>query len=305
MIKIQKKELNENSNDLLKIFDMISITKNYNIVGSYSIQGVFFPSDIDLNEIIIIKNKNEISKIIKNLKNIILKIKNNINIFFTDFKIGIDHKNEGIHWSIKDIQKGKKVLDNRTIKYFDDSLLEGTVKLDILYRISYGMFYEISIIYLINPKKINIISELKSDIKEYLHIDRSFKALKRCFSLYTIENNQKKLYKLIKLFNSDISLIAKVISEVSIYIMLLELYPKRIPLDEIHFAIQNDIKYYLSCIFRIKLKNKLFKKLDEICNLKNIEKTIDELNKLNDYFKTLLQDQTKIWISFNKGILPK
>ena len=71
MIKIQKKELNENSNDLLKIFDMISITKNYNIVGSYSIQGVFFPSDIDLNEIIIIKNKNEISKIIKKLKNII------------------------------------------------------------------------------------------------------------------------------------------------------------------------------------------------------------------------------------------
>jgi hypothetical protein len=160
-------------------------------------------------------------------------------------------------------------------------------------------------IYLINPKQMNIISELKSDIKEYLHIDRSFKALKRCFSLYTIENNQKKLYTLIKLFNSDISLIAKVISEISIYIMLLELYPQHVSLNEIHYAIQNDIKYYLSCIFRIKLKNKLFKKLDEISNLKNIEKTIDELNKLNDYFKKLLQEQTEIWISFNKGILPK
>ena len=122
MIKIHKKELNENSNDLLKIFDMISISKKYNIVGSYSIQGVFFPSDIDLNEIIIIKNKNEISKIIKKLKNIILKIKNNKNIFFTDFKIGIDHKNEGIHWSIEDIQNCKKVLDNRTNKYFISEL---------------------------------------------------------------------------------------------------------------------------------------------------------------------------------------
>jgi 2-polyprenyl-3-methyl-5-hydroxy-6-metoxy-1,4-benzoquinol methylase len=58
-----------------------------------------------------IKNKNEISKIIKKLKNIIFNIQKDKIIFFTDFKIGVDHNNEGVHWSIQEIRNGKKVLD--------------------------------------------------------------------------------------------------------------------------------------------------------------------------------------------------
>ena len=166
----------------------------------------------------------------------------------------MDENKESLHWDFDEIQNGQKIVNDKT-KNFHESLLEGTVKLDIIYRLNYSDFYEISMIYLVNPQKINLLSELKTDISEYLTIGRSFKALKRCFSYYTIKNNHKKLYTLIKLFNSDISIVAKVISEITIYITLLELYPERVPLKEIFFGIQNSIKYYLGCVFRFKIKN--------------------------------------------------
>ena len=305
MIKINKKKINQHANELIKIFSMLSITNKYNIVGSFNTEGIFFPSDIDLNEKIIIKKDSDINKTVKKLKITFKNILKDENIFFTDLKLGIDDNNESLHWSIKEIENNKKVYSEEKIKTFENGLLEGTVKIDILYRLNYGDFIEISMIWLINPQKINMVNELKNDIDEYLEIGRSFKALKRCFSYYTIKNNQKKLYTLIKLFNSDISLINKVISEISIYIQLLEIYPDRVKLDEIHFSIQNDIKYFLGCIFRFKINNKIYQKLDYICNLTSVQKTINELEKLNDYLKILLEKQIKRWISFNKSIIPK
>jgi hypothetical protein len=303
MIKINKKKVNQNSNDLLKIFSILSLTNKYNIVGSYNTDGVYFPSDIDLNEKINIKNEKNISIILKKFKKLFLEIKNNKNLFFTDFKNGIDDRGNSLHWTLEEILDTKKKYGDNKVKFFDDALLEGTLKLDVIYRINYGEFVEISMIYMINSQKINIIYELKNDIDDYLHNGRAFKALKRCFSLYSIQNKQKKLYTLIKLFNSDGGIVNKIISEISIYIQLLELYPSQIPLDEIFFSIQNDIKYYLSCIFRIKIKNIIFRKLDMICNLTNVKKTIDELEKVNEYFKKLLEKETKVWISFNKNII--
>jgi hypothetical protein len=279
------------------------LTKKYNIVGSYNVDGVYFPSDIDLNEKIRIKNENNISQILKKLKTLFLEIKNNNNIFFIDFKNGIDDRGESLHWTLDEILDTKKKYDKNKTKFFDDALLEGTVKLDIIYRLNYGDFIEISMIYMINSEKVNIIHELKNDIEEYLHNGRKFKALKRCFSLYSIENNQSKLYTLIKLFNSDLGLINKVISEITIYIQLLELYPSEVPLEEIFFSIQNGIKYFLSCIFRIKIKNIIFRKLDIICTFSNVNKTINELEKVNEYFKKMLEEQTKVWIGFNKNII--
>jgi hypothetical protein len=68
--------------------------------------------------------------------------------------------------------------------------------------------------------------------------------------------------------------------------------------------VQNIIKYYLGCIFRFKIKNTIFKKIDSICNLKSVSKTIVSLEKLNDYFKNLLEAQTKKWLKYNKKIIP-
>jgi hypothetical protein len=303
MIKINKKQINQNSNDLLKIFNILSLTDKYNIVGSYGTGGIFFFGDIDLNEKINFKNEKNIFIILKKFNKLFLEIKNNKNLFFTDFKNGIDDRGESLHWTLDEILDTKKKYGDNKVKFFDDALLEGTLKLDVIYRVNYGEFVEISMVYLINSQKINLIHELKNDIDDYLHNGRTFKALKRCFSLYSIQKKQKKLYTLIKLFNSDIGLINKIISEISIYIQLLELYPSQIPLEEIFFSIQNDIKYYLSCIFRIKINNIIFRKLDMICTLTKVKKVIDELEIINEYYKKLLEKETKVWISFNKNII--
>ena len=299
MIKINKKKLNQHSNKLIDLFNILSITNKYNIVGSFNTEGSFFFSDIDLNESIKIKSDQDIVKIVKNLKSLFQQIEKNDNIFFTDFKIGVDDSGESLHWTFDEIKHGEKLN-----KSFADCLLEGTVKLDIIYRLNFSDFVEVSMLYMINPQKINLVNDLKNDIKEYLTNGRSFKALKRWFSYYSIKNNHNKLYTLLKLFNSDIGLINKVISEISIYIQLLEMYPQRVPLDEIQFAMQNIIKYYLGCIFRFKVKNTIFKKIDSICNLKSVSRVIVSLEKLNDYFKKLLEDQTKVWLKYNKKIIP-
>ena len=298
MIKINKKSINEHNNELINLFNNLSITNKYNIVGSFSTQGIYFPSDVDLNENIKIKSQKDIISTNKKLQKVFKYINDNKNIFFTDFKIGVDENNESLHWTFDEIMKGKK-----NNKHFNESLLDGTVKLDIIYRLNFGDFVEISMIYQINPKKLDLVNDLKNDIKEYLKIGRSYKALKRCFSLYTIQNNHKKLYILMKLFNTDIGLVAKVISEITIYIQLLELYSNRISIKEIDFSIQ-ELKYYLGCIFRFKIPNKIFQKLDKICQIKTVKKLIIELNKMNDYFKKLLEEQTNIWLTFNKNIIP-
>ena len=48
----------------------------------------------------------------------------------------------------------------------------------------------------------------------------------------------------------------------------------------------------------------IFKKIDSICNLKSVSRVIVSLEKLNDYFKKLLEDQTKVWLKYNKKIIP-
>ena len=301
---ITKKDENEYNDKLLELIEMISITKKYNIVGSFSFHGVYWSSDVDLNESIKIKNEKQINTFNKKLSSILLKLSENENIFFIVFKYGIDDENESLHWTYDEIIKGHKVYGNNKMKKFNDAAMDGTIKLDIIFRMNYSQFVEISIIYQINPEKIDIIHNLKADINEYLHIDRSYKALKRCFSFYALKNQKSKMYILLKLFNSDIGIISKIINEITIYIILLEMYSNKISLEEIKFGLQS-LKYYINSIFRIKISNKFYQNLDKICNLKKVSKVIEELNKLNDNFKQILEDQTRTWITYNKNIIPK
>jgi hypothetical protein len=40
-----------------------------------------------------------------------------------------------------------------------------------------------------------------------------------------------------------------------------------------------------------------------ICTLTNVKKVIDKLEIINEYYKKLLEKETKVWISFNKNII--
>ena len=91
---MQRKPINSYPNQLLHFFNIITFNEKYNIRGSSSKHGILYPVDFDLN--MNIYDNNDTPKAIKHItkmfKSLFLKIKSNPDIFFKDFKIGIDEE---------------------------------------------------------------------------------------------------------------------------------------------------------------------------------------------------------------------
>jgi hypothetical protein len=89
---LKKKEKKNFSNQLKQYFSLISFKPDFSIMGSGNIRSIMYPSDYDLfQEVVLHKNKNEaLNEIVRKFKSIFTGIKNNKNIYLTDFKCGID-----------------------------------------------------------------------------------------------------------------------------------------------------------------------------------------------------------------------
>ena len=136
---INKKSLISYPNYLKNIFTVISLNNSYNIVCTSSVRGILYTSDYDLNMHLIEHNTkeetiNHIDKIFNNLFHIIDKDEN---IYFMDFKIA------GLHWTLNELLRGYK----NKIKFKNGLLSDEIIKLDIVARLSYANFVEISMIY--------------------------------------------------------------------------------------------------------------------------------------------------------------
>ena len=134
------------------------------------------------------------------------------------------------------------------------------------------VFVEISIIYATkyqNQKtKEQIESEFEDEIKEY-SLENSFKALKRLYSLLSLDDKNMKLKeKLIKFFNSDIGLVNKVANDLETLSLLINKY--KIPYKKIYDNTQM-LKERLSVIPWLSVKN-----FDEITKV-NYKSKIKEI----------------------------
>lgn len=260
---------NDFTNDLQSVFNLLSVSKTYKIIGSSNNKLMRFHSDYDLNETIPTNEK--LINIYHKFKKIFVEAKKDKNIYITDFKCG-EIKGEPIRWNYNDMMKGIK----NGVKFTDALKNPVVCKLDIIVILD-NKLNEITNNYFLGEteeatKKQNIES-LENDFNKLVREKTYMKALKRYYSILKINNKDDN--DIIDYLNSDVGLMSKVRSDLDL--LLLAMDKTNISIDIIKHNLQI-IKYELSEV----LKYNFSKKLDEITNLKNATDLYRQIKILSD-----------------------
>jgi hypothetical protein len=295
----QERDINSNINKLKEVFNIISLTKKYKVIGSSKLKNIRYNSDFDLADFY--NNKNpSIKKIVKYFQSIykILDSKNSYS-YITDFKCGLDSNHEPLHWTKKEIlNNSKKLLDDTYITLDDALQQKSTIKIDVVSYIN-NTFIEISENYYIkingnsnfDEDELNetkIINSIKESEQEEIKDNNYNKALKRNFSWrYSNNKNDPKLKLLLDFFNSDVGILNKTRSDLDTLILLFEKV-KYIKIDQILNAVDiikfqnsyNTIKDYTNDFLkleRVKQKKKLYIMIVKLRN--RIYNIVNDLSK--------------------------
>jgi hypothetical protein len=305
----EERDIKSNVKKLLNVFNIISLTSKYKIIGSSNLKNIRYNSDYDLSDFYE-NTKPNIKKIVKYFQSIYknLDSKNSYS-YITDFKCGLNSNNEPLKWTKKEIMKNKKLLLNGNYINLNEALQQkSTIKIDVVSFIN-NTFIEISENYyiklngksnfddtLLNEK--NIIESIQNSEKEEVNDNNYNKALKRNFSWRYAKNKKDKiLIVLLNFFNSSVGILNKARSDLDVLILILEkkldvkLEQLLVALDNIKFQLSyNTIKDYTKEILKletIKTKKRLYTSLISIRE--------DIYNVVNKFSKDLyLQINKKI-----------
>jgi len=302
-----ERDIKSNIKKLKEVFNIISLTGKYKVIGSSNLKNFRYNSDFDLANFVDNNEKISIKKIVQYFQSIYKTFdKKPINNYITDFKCGIDSNNESLHWTKKEVLNNKKLLLNKSYITLEEAIQQkSTIKIDVISYIN-NTFIEISENYYIklknnsnfNEKELNetnIINSIKESEKEELKDDNFNKALKRQFSWrYAKNKDDPKLKELEQFFNSDIGILNKTRSDLDVLILLLEKV-KDINIDQILNAVDimkynisyNTIKDYTNDFLKIiavKSKKLLYKLLVQL--RKKIYNLVNSHSKI--FYKKLI-----------------
>jgi len=279
---LKDKSLKEINNNTADIIHRYAITSKVKFLGSNSKKGILYPSDFDLLSPI----KEPADALAKHFQQIFSKPFK----YLMEFKCGKNKKGDKLVWSQKQIKKGV----NKGIKLANAIKQDALIKSDIILPQG-NSFVEISIIYATKyqtPKtKETIEQEFEEEIKEYSK-NNSFKALKRLYSLLSLDDKNMKLKeKLIKFFNGDIGLVNKVANDLETLFLLIGKY--KINYKKIYDNTQM-LKEKLSVIPWIKVKQ--FDEIDKV-NYKS------KIKEIIEYIRDKVNLPSKIFLNEFKNII--
>ncbi len=250
MSYLEKKTLNDYNKDVKQVFNTLTISGNYRVIGSGSFKKIKYASDYDLEEVVKeAKGKTILDKIYHMFKKKFEDCKKDSNYFITDFKCGLNTDGEPLRWTYKDIKKGYQILeDGRKMKFQDCILIKATMKMDMIVLID-GIFTEFSDNYYINigdksnyfeheQEPEHIETGILKSLDEYLNVHQNYwKTLKRLFSLSTREPKKykKDIKKMMDFFNGKTGLINKCKNELEILMLVIENKFRKPKIDDIHY----------------------------------------------------------------------
>ena len=203
--------------DLVDVKKLIEFKKS-KAVGSYCDSNILFPSDIDLNELIITSKSPEYFA--GWFQRLFVKAYKNKNIWITDLKCGEDSKGEPIRWSRDDMKKGYQDVDGKRFTFEDCLRSKSIIKMDVFALVKDDsvndpdtFIQELSINYIFDFKKEKfrtqdkvtveeIIKNMKQDLNELQRQGLKYKSLKRQYRISKLEGNDRQ--DLVELFNSEI-----------------------------------------------------------------------------------------------------
>lgn len=293
-------------NDIKKVFNMLTVTGEYRIIGSASFKKIKYSSDYDLEELITnnnFKKLNILDAIYNIFKKKYIECKEDDDFFITDFKCGLNSDGEPLRWSYEDMMKGYKILYNKRKMTFQECILIKTMmKMDLIVLIN-GVYTEFSENYYIRVDNYSnfveheqepehIKTSILKSLDEYLNVQQNYwKSLKRLFSLLIKEGmkHSKIINDMIQFFNSDVGLINKCRNELEILLIVITNNFKKPKIEDIHYNLNLINKWATDAGVNI---NKCISKMLKINNLdalyKDIEKLAiqlyDKVNKLSFIF---------------------
>ena len=304
----EKRDLNEFSKSIRNVFNLMTISRKYSVIGSASYKNIRYISDYDLNETFKCDLTTEqcLQKIYTLFRDKFNEAKKNLNWFIIDFKCGEDSNGEALRWNANDIKNGFKIMDNgEKIKFQDCILMKSIMKLDMIALID-GRFHEFSDNYLIKfndqanffPHDVStnhLLNSIQHDFSFYFYSEKNyFKALKRAFAYWSLESKVKNMVKLtilFEFFNSPVGLFYKLHNEINTIQLVIEntfRKPKMEDLENNIEIIMNQLKPFSLKFIESHLKKLLFT-LTEKSMLEHLEKVKQFLfKKVNNATKKLI-----------------
>ena len=276
---------------LQDVFNLMSIQGKYNIVGSSSLKGILYASDIDLNEKTKVSGKHPFEHVYDMFVQKFKIARENDNIFITDFKAG-NNKDESIKWTYDKLIKNKDLF----IKCLHTKSM---IKLDIIYLLN-GVYVDITEVYFLQIGDFKtyddneldskmVLSELKKSYDECIKEGQFFKALKRLNSIMNI-NHKNTTITLTEFFNSQSGLLYKCYSDLNILLTLINNKFRKPKIEDIKNNLQI-IKQMLS--IQTETKQNVSKIIDDICKKKKLNEMFVYIDKLSIYLAKLFNRDAK------------
>jgi hypothetical protein len=286
-----ERNIKSNLDKLRNVFNLISLTRKYKVIGSSNLKNIRYNSDFDLADFYS-SSKPTIKKIVKYFQFIYRTLDSKISYsYITDFKCGLNLDGESLKWTKEEIKKNKKqLLDGNYITLDEAIQQKSTIKIDVISYIN-NTFIEISENYYIKMGSISnfdinevdetkILESIKQSELDEIKNKNYNKALKRRFSYFYIKDkNNKKLIKLVDFFNSSVGILNKARSDLDVLILLLELNKPVL------------LKQYLSAIDNIKFQTSY----NTLIELTSDFLRLGETKSKKMFYKPLVQLRTKIY----------
>jgi hypothetical protein len=296
---IQRKIPNDLQKSIVDVFNKLTISGKYHLVGSSSLKSILYNSDYDLNEIVKSKGFGAYHHIATLFQEKFSEAHKNPNYFILDFKCGERH-GKPLRWNYKEIQDGYKMVNGKKLDLVMALSEKSRIKLDMIVLIQ-GVFTEFSEIYYINinghtnDMHYTNTSSLEEDYEEFHKEGDYWKALKRYFSLCRLEpsKNLSKIKKLVEFFNGQVGLLNKNKNELDIILNVLNCDKKPHMYDIVNNL--QIVKQSLSNVFAFRLRDNVSYELDELCLHFNKKK----LESLRNYLEKIVNDLS---LAFSKKI---
>jgi len=261
--------------------------KEYDIIGTYADDRVKYKSDIDLQEYIDTDNRdiNIYNNILIHFQNIFKKYKQINNTYIIDFKCGVSSGNYPIRWNYNSIMNGYQIIEDDKINFIDCLQNQSIIKIDVIIKDSNNIFNEISYNYYFNFDDLKtydlknieqVKTEIILDAKKY-NIINKYKALKRYYSYYKLDDDIPNQNRVLKLINSNLGIQYQCINQLDLILLIINNEFK--PYDKKDIYI--NLKYILK-IINNNFKFKINKLINNNINYININIPILK-NEILDY----------------------
>jgi DNA adenine methylase len=286
------------------IFRLLTLTGKYTIIGTGGDPEILYSSDYDLQEFWSgqLQDVNTVEKVFKDKFRIAT---GNTDIYITDFKCG-EIGGEPIRWDKKSIQKGVAKVGTKTVRFKDALLMKSVIKMDIVALID-DIYQEFSCNYYLNfggvtnydaPPKNELIKSMEKDIRDYYIEGKSFKSLRRVYSLLKVTKDAPGTLQLLQeYFNSPVGILNKCKNQLDILELILT--------NNFRKAKRKDLVKNLNYILEILPEFGLREEVDRVINVikhMKLKEMKQGIEYLDNFILSLIDQKTKMWIAENKNI---